>query len=259
MEDLIKQRIKDKAWDDVERKVKPKDNPFEYKKRLTLDQEKSKLSLGEIYEKEYLKQQQAEEEEKEDPDHDSIKKMMQSLFLKLDALSNFHYTPKQAVAEVKIVTNQPSISMEEVAPVAMTESALLAPEEIQEKSKAEVKGVTEKTHTDKLRERKKKKAKKREQQKEREKRQKLVEKMNPGLGNKYSKEKALKKLEKESKSNTSGLTLIKEGGKEKSNRTSSKTFFTQLQEEVTTNISSKKAEKRKKMDTVKPSVKKFKL
>ena len=41
----------------MERKVKPKDNPFEYKKRLTLDQEKSKMSLGEIYEQEYLKQQ----------------------------------------------------------------------------------------------------------------------------------------------------------------------------------------------------------
>jgi hypothetical protein len=42
----------------LERKVKPKENPFEYKKRIVLDQEKSKQSLGEIYEQEYLKQQQ---------------------------------------------------------------------------------------------------------------------------------------------------------------------------------------------------------
>ena len=35
------------------------------------------------------------EEEKEDPQHEDIKKMMTSLFLKLDALCNFHYTPKQ--------------------------------------------------------------------------------------------------------------------------------------------------------------------
>lgn len=43
------------AWDDVVRKEKPKEDAYEYKKRLTLDHEKSKLSLAEIYEQEYLK------------------------------------------------------------------------------------------------------------------------------------------------------------------------------------------------------------
>lgn len=43
------------AWDDVVRKEKPKEEAYEYKKRLTLDHEKSKLSLAEIYEQEYLK------------------------------------------------------------------------------------------------------------------------------------------------------------------------------------------------------------
>lgn len=50
LERVILGRIRSKAFDDVERKVKVAADPFEFKKKLLLDQEKSKQSLAEIYE-----------------------------------------------------------------------------------------------------------------------------------------------------------------------------------------------------------------
>ena len=76
--------------------MKPKEAPYNYRVAQPLNQEKSQLSLAQVYEEDYLKQtaKEGEAEEKEDERHAEIKKLMEKLFLKLDALSNFRYTPK---------------------------------------------------------------------------------------------------------------------------------------------------------------------
>ncbi|CAN9507148.1 unnamed protein product [Ophioblennius macclurei] len=257
LEDIIKQRIKDQAFDDVVRKEKPKEEVFEYKKRLTLDHEKSKQSLAEIYEQEYIKQSQEKTEEKENPAHVEIQKLMDTLFLKLDALSNFHFTPKPSVPEVKVVSNLPTITMEEVAPVSTSDATLLAPEEIKEKNKAgEILGDTEKTATDKKRERRNKKKTKRLQIKERERRRKLKEASAPGENKKPSKAEITENLKKLTKGGKA--TILKDEGKDKALR-SSQAFFSQLQDQVKSQIKSAKDQSSKKKKSKEVSATKLKL
>ncbi|XP_026493569.2 U3 small nucleolar ribonucleoprotein protein MPP10 [Vanessa tameamea] len=211
LEGLIKQRVKDKAWDDVIRKEKPVDDQLVFKKPEVLDQSKSKLSLAQVYETEYLKQKQAlsgeVEDEKEPESHTEVRTAMNKLFSKLDALCHYHYTPKAPQAEVKIVSNTPAISMEEVAPIAASEAALLAPEEVKKKRKGDLMSKEERTQTDKNRERRKKK----KQQRKKGQVMKVTEHRNTKKGVEAS-EKSLK---------------------------TSKAFFQQLNDEATSLIKSK--------------------
>ncbi|KAM8876377.1 U3 small nucleolar ribonucleoprotein MPP10 [Synchiropus picturatus] len=257
LEDIIKQRIKDQAFDDVVRKEKPKEEVFEYKKRLTLDHEKSKQSLAEIYEQEYLKQNQQKAEEEENPAHVEIQKLMDTLFMKLDALSNFHFTPKPSAPEVKVVSNLPSITMEEVAPVTASDATLLAPEEIKDKNKAgDVLGASEKTATDKKRERRHKKKVKQIKIKEKEKRQKLRDASKVGENKRPSKAAVAENLKKLTKGGKA--TILKDEGKDKALR-SSQAFFSQLQDQVKSQIKSAKDQSSKKKKLQDVSVSKLKL
>lgn len=206
LEDLIRRRIKDKAWDDVVRKVKPVEDQLAFKKPEILDQSKSKLSLAQVYEAEYLKQKHGDEEEKEPEAHTVIRDSMKKLFAQLDALSHYHYTPKLAQPEVKIVSNTPAIQMEEVAPIAMSNAALLAPEEVKRKTKGDLISKEERTETDKKRERRKKK--------------------------KFQRERGLKEVQKEDKKKS-----------EESNKSlkTSKAFFEHLNQDVNSLIRTGKA------------------
>ncbi|XP_037291713.2 U3 small nucleolar ribonucleoprotein MPP10 [Rhipicephalus microplus] len=251
LEDVILQRIRDKAWDDVERKTRPTEEPFELRRRVTLDQEKSKLSLAQVYEQQFLEKQKAADEDappKENPAHVEIRTAMRDLFTKLDALSNFHMMPKPVSAEVKVVSNLPSLSVEEVTPVGVSDASLLAPQEVKTKPKRELVSKGERTRTQKLRERRLKKAlQKRRAAKANNKAGKVSEEKRKVI---KATNTELAKPVKGSKSAKGSKAVKGKSDKwaEKS-LSSSKKFFERLQDQVTSAVAPAK-KKTKKKDAV---------
>ncbi|XP_052866479.1 U3 small nucleolar ribonucleoprotein protein MPP10 [Anopheles cruzii] len=244
LEDIIRQRIKNKAFDDVERKVRPPDNPREYRKQLVLDGEKSKASLAQVYEQEYLQQLEksnpdaADQQEEEPKEHVEIRRMMKTVLAQLDALSNFHYTPRPAVPEVKILTNTAAISMEEVAPVAASDANLLAPEEVHNRPKGDVMSKAERTKTDQNRERRlKKRFQQQKFQREAEREQKQLAKANAGIssGAKQDRQLQTSLLKKVTKAKNVQQMAETSSGPSKS----STAFFAQLQDEVRSQVKAK--------------------
>jgi U3 small nucleolar RNA-associated protein MPP10 len=159
LEDVIRQRIRDRAFDDVERKVRPKERPF--KPREELSQEKSKLGLAEIYEREFTEKAEAAEAAQAaamasadagegDPaaaaaaaaaavasklpeelkrKHKEIAKQFASLCFSLDSCANFYFTPRPPQPELEVRADAPAIAMEEVVPMGVSTAQTRAPEE----------------------------------------------------------------------------------------------------------------------------------
>uniref|UniRef100_A0A1J3FWN5 U3 small nucleolar ribonucleoprotein protein MPP10 n=1 Tax=Noccaea caerulescens TaxID=107243 RepID=A0A1J3FWN5_NOCCA len=158
IEELIKSRIVEARFDDVQRAPSlPTKSKREVKE---LDDGKSKKGLAEVYEEEFV--QKANPGFAPATFSDELKKEASMLFkklcLKLDSLSHFHFTPKPVIEEMSIQTNVPAIAMEEVAPVAVSDAAMLAPEEIFT-GKGNIKDESELTQEDRRRRRATKKRK----------------------------------------------------------------------------------------------------
>ncbi|RLN03078.1 U3 small nucleolar ribonucleoprotein MPP10-like [Panicum miliaceum] len=156
LEEMIKKRIAEGHFDDVEKpSLIPSKAPKEHKE---LDESKSKKGLAELYEDDYA--QKAGIASAPLSISDELKKEANTLFkricLKLDALSHFHFAPKPVIEDMSVQANVPALAMEEIAPVAVSDAAMLAPEEIFE-GKGDIKEEGELTQAERKRRRANKK------------------------------------------------------------------------------------------------------
>ena len=136
LEDIIKARVAEQRFDDVERVEPGLDDDRRRKALPELDDTKSKKGLGDIYADEYVKQKAAAEgrasglEEKEDPLVVEARSLFKALTTKLDALSHFHFAPKPVMEEMAVKVDAPALEAEEVAPAMASDASRKAPEEI---------------------------------------------------------------------------------------------------------------------------------
>lgn len=157
IQDLVRSRIKDAAFDSVTRKHRPEERPAEYRKALLLDTEKPR-PLAEVYESEFAKQQAAEEA-KSLPQHDEIRRDLNALLARLDRLSGLHFAPQNPLPRVRVVSGAPALAMEEVRGTATaTAASQAAPEQLADKPgkrAGKELGDSELSRTDRLRQRRK--------------------------------------------------------------------------------------------------------
>eukprot|EP00252_Welwitschia_mirabilis_P013251 TRINITY_DN29206_c0_g1_i1.p1 TRINITY_DN29206_c0_g1~~TRINITY_DN29206_c0_g1_i1.p1 ORF type:complete len:594 (-),score=170.04 TRINITY_DN29206_c0_g1_i1:407-2188(-) len=158
LEDMIKHRIAEERFDDVQRK--PSILSRAPKERIEIDEKKSSQGLAEIYESEYM--QSTGLAAAPVSSSDAFKKEATHLFkkicIKLDALSHYHFAPKPVIEDMSIQANVPALAMEEVVPLAVSDASMLAPEEIYA-GKGVVKAPEELTREDRKRLRAKRKRK----------------------------------------------------------------------------------------------------
>eukprot|EP00937_MAST-01D_sp_MAST-1D-sp2_P000059 g59.t1 len=243
LETIIKRRILAAEWDDVVRLPSAAEEAEQRRlhgggEAAELSTERDRRGLGDVYAEEYersiLGNEAPDERAKERAE---LAVLLDEVSDKLDALSNFHFTPRPARhAEVE-VRAAPAIAMEEAVPMGVSSASLRAPEEVfaagrgvqrggegegegegegagagagasrraakrkrQAAGKGKARGagnaaeggtvgLSEMSQEERKRSRRARKRAKRKEERRDEQDAKLAQRINPGLGNRYAKQK----------------------------------------------------------------------
>ena len=138
LENMIRRRIKEEDFNDLQRRVITDVSGFKSKPKFELSDVKSSKSLAEIYEDDFKGvTEDVEISEELQKSHDEISELYKDLTYKLDALSSAHFIPKPIKKDLEIRVQTAAISMEDAQPLTMSNASTLAPQEIYKVGKSE--------------------------------------------------------------------------------------------------------------------------
>lgn len=129
LEDLIKSRIAEGQFNDVVR-VLPAQQAQHKSTTIELDDKKSTLGLGELYERDYVQAVTGAVEDKDEPVRQLAKAQFAALCAQLDQLAHMHYRPVPMIEEVTVKVDVPALMMEEAASAFVSTASMRAPEEV---------------------------------------------------------------------------------------------------------------------------------
>lgn len=138
IEELVKRRILAKEFDEVIRRRPGSTDPKASRSsRFELEDTKPQQSLAELYEIDHLRATDPNYVDTKDRklmrEHAEVTNIWKEISSQLDTLSNWHYKPQAPQANINVVTDTPTILMEEARPTAGSAAggpSALAPQEI---------------------------------------------------------------------------------------------------------------------------------
>eukprot|EP00931_Biecheleriopsis_adriatica_P072373 TRINITY_DN4660_c0_g2_i1.p1 TRINITY_DN4660_c0_g2~~TRINITY_DN4660_c0_g2_i1.p1 ORF type:complete len:730 (+),score=279.42 TRINITY_DN4660_c0_g2_i1:86-2191(+) len=236
VEAMIRQRVWDETFDDVVRKTQlpPSQRPqgADEDAMETLNFEKSRVGLGDIYAKQYeaeLLGHKTDAEKEVDKEKAEAKKLFAKLMYKLDLLSNAHFTPRPAMLGVAVdQLKVPSLKMEETIPLMVSDATLQAPEE-KKAPRRHARDQAELSHTEKVAVRRANKAARKKEL------QRKVEEGEMSLAGKRERDKKLQEKNKAAKEEKASKGQIKEQTK----RLRASELLSQAAENAKSNVSRK--------------------
>mmetsp|Transcript_37247 Transcript_37247/g.73128 ORF Transcript_37247/g.73128 Transcript_37247/m.73128 type:complete len:137 (+) Transcript_37247:661-1071(+) len=136
---MIRKRILEEDWDDVvPRELVDVAGRGRNGDDVEVSQERSRMGLGELYEREYAARaggddpDKAEAETAEEKARNEMRRLFGNLCSKLDALSNYHFAPRPQEEEEEGVrpTDAPALALEDAVPMDMSRARAVAPGEV---------------------------------------------------------------------------------------------------------------------------------